>query len=60
MTGGSDMKKRAITANLEYEVVERIMAFQEEKGIRHFADAIEKYIEHLEKHAYPWVSTSSA
>jgi hypothetical protein len=47
------MTKRVISANLKYEVVQRIYAMQKERGIRHFADAVEAYIEHLEEQAYP-------
>lgn len=49
------MTKRNITANLEYEVVQRIVEFQESKKIRHFSDAVGKYIEFIEDYAYPLV-----
>jgi hypothetical protein len=50
------MSSRSISANLKFEVVQRIMAFQDTHKIRHFADAVEAYIEHLENNAYPVVS----
>lgn len=50
------MSNRSISANLKFEVVQRIMAFQETHKIRHFADAVESYIEHLENNAYPLVA----
>lgn len=45
------MNDRTITANLSYEVVQRIMEMQRENGIKFFADAVGAYIEYLERKA---------
>ena len=43
-----NMSNRSISANLTYETVQRIVAFQAKNNIRHFADAVQGYISSLE------------
>jgi hypothetical protein len=45
------MSDRVISANLKFKTVQKILAFQEEAGIRHFADSVQAYIEALEARA---------
>ena len=52
------MGDRAISANLKFDVVQRILAYQERHSVRHFADAVQKYIEALERECELYARTS--
>ena len=53
------MSVRNVTVNMPDELVARIRRFQDKQAIKHFAEAVQVYIQHLEDKAYPIVAVKS-